>query len=123
MTGLPWVCAFIVRFAFSIGFAVLTRAGRAFPESSSGRALPSASSYIRGLPRRPDASRPGTVPATPGTSPSQSTSLRKFFSHIIWLWAIEVFRRDMRSRITQADAEFARVSHQLMIAALARTDG
>ena len=32
----------------------------------------------------------------------------EFFGHIIWMWSIEVVRRDMRNRITgEPDAEYA----------------
>ena len=47
----------------------------------------------------------GTVPA-PWDQPF-AEHFSEFFGHIIWLWVIEVFRRDMRNRIThEPDAEF-----------------
>ena len=47
----------------------------------------------------------GTVPA-PWNQPF-AEHFSEFFGHIIWLWVIEVFRRDMRNRIThEPDAEF-----------------
>ena len=47
----------------------------------------------------------GTVPA-PWNQPF-AEHFSEFFGHIIWLWVIEVFRRDLRNRIThEPDAEF-----------------
>ena len=46
----------------------------------------------------------GTVPA-PWDQPWQE-HFSEFFGHIIWLWSIEIVRRDLRNRITgQPDAE------------------
>ena len=47
----------------------------------------------------------GTVPA-PWDQPF-AEHFSEFFGHIIWLWVIEIFRRDLRNRIThEPDAEF-----------------
>jgi len=59
----------------------------------------------------------GTVP--PPWNQPFAEHFSEFFGHIIWLWTIEVFRRDMRNRIThEPDAEFplesrANWSHRL----------
>ena len=80
--GLPWI-SFIVHFAFSIGFAVLYCVGF----------------HVILMPLM------GTVPA-PWDQPF-AEHFSEFFGHIIWLWVIEIFRRDLRNRIThEPDAEF-----------------
>ena len=102
--GLPWV-SFIVHFAFSIGFAVLYCVlAERFPQIKlwQGAAFGIfvyVAFHVVLMPLM------GTVPA-PWNQPF-GEHLSEFFGHIIWLWAIEVFRRDMRNRIThEPDAEF-----------------
>ena len=102
--GLPWV-SFIVHFAFSIGFAVLYCVlAERFPQIKlwQGAAFGIfvyVAFHVVLMPLM------GTVPA-PWNQPF-AEHFSEFFGHIIWLWAIEVFRRDMRNRIThEPDAEF-----------------
>lgn len=53
-----------------------------------------------------------TVDRRPGACPPWDQPFgehfSEFFGHIIWMWSIEVVRRDMRNRITgEPDAEYA----------------
>ena len=102
--GLPWV-SFIVHFAFAIGFAVIYCVlAERFPQIKlwQGAAfgiVVYVAFHVVLMPLM------GTVPA-PWDQPF-AEHFSEFFGHIIWLWFIEVFRRDMRNRIThEPDAEF-----------------
>ena len=102
--GLPWI-SFIVHFSFSIAFAVLYCVlAERFPQIKlwQGAAFGIfvyVAFHVVLMPLI------GTVPA-PWNQPF-AEHFSEFFGHIIWLWAIEVFRRDMRNRIThEPDAEF-----------------
>ena len=78
--GLPWI-SFIVHFAFAFGIVVYV------------------GFHVILMPLM------GTVPA-PWDQPF-AEHFSEFFGHIIWLWVIEIFRRDLRNRIThEPDAEF-----------------
>ena len=118
--GLPWV-SFMVHFAFSIGFAVLYCVlAERFPQIKlwQGAAFGIfvyVAFHVVLMPLM------GTVPA-PWNQPF-AEHLSEFFGHIIWLWAIEVFRRDMRNRIThEPDAEVP-LESRTTGSPLARTDG
>ena len=96
---------FIVHFAFSIGFAVIYCVlAERFPQIKlwQGAAFGIfvyVAFHVVLMPLM------GTVPA-PWNQPF-AEHFSEFFGHIIWLWVIEVFRRDMRNRIThEPDAEF-----------------
>lgn len=102
--GLPWV-SFIVHFSFSIAFAVIYCVlAERFPQIKlwQGAAfgiVVYVAFHVVLMPLM------GTVPA-PWNQPF-AEHFSEFFGHIIWLWVIEVFRRDMRNRIThEPDAEF-----------------
>ena len=102
--GLPWV-SFIVHFAFSIGFAILYCVlAERFPQIKlwQGAAFGIfvyVAFHVVLMPLM------GTVP--PPWNQPFAEHFSEFFGHIIWLWTIEVFRRDMRNRIThEPDAEF-----------------
>ena len=101
--GLPWM-SFLVHFAFSIGFAVVYCVlAERFPQVKlwQGAAfgiLVYAGFHVVFMPAI------GIVPA-PWNQPF-AEHFSEFFGHIIWMWVIEVFRRDLRNRITRGpDAE------------------
>ena len=100
----PYV-SFIVHFAFSIAFAIIYCVlAERFPQIKlwQGAAFGIfvyVAFHVVLMPLM------GTVPA-PWNQPF-AEHFSEFFGHIIWLWVIEVFRRDMRNRIThEPDAEF-----------------
>ena len=102
--GLPWI-SFIVHFSFSIAFAIIYCVlAERFPQIKlwQGAAFGIfvyVAFHVVLMPLM------GTVPA-PWNQPF-AEHFSEFFGHIIWLWVIEVFRRDMRNRIThEPDAEF-----------------
>ena len=101
--GLPWV-SFIVHFSFSIAFALIyCLLAERFPQIKlwQGAAFGIfvyVAFHVVLMPLM------GTVPA-PWNQPF-AEHFSEFFGHIIWLWVIEVFRRDMRTPTTHApDAE------------------
>ena len=101
--GLPWM-SFLVHFAFSIGFAVVYCVlAERFPQVKlwQGAAfgiLVYVGFHVVFMPAI------GIVPA-PWNQPL-AEHFSEFFGHIIWMWVIEVFRRDLRNRITRGpDAE------------------
>lgn len=101
--GLPWM-SFLVHFAFSIGFAVVYCVlAERFPQVKlwQGAAfgiLVYVGFHVVFMPAI------GIVPA-PWNQPF-AEHFSEFFGHIIWMWVIEVFRRDLRNRITRGpDAE------------------
>ncbi|MDO4911903.1 MAG: YagU family protein [Corynebacterium sp.] len=103
---MPWV-SFIVHFGFSIVFALIyCLIAERFPiiKLWGGAAfgiLVYIAFHVVLMPLW------GTVPA-PWDQPL-AEHLSEFFGHIVWLWAIEVVRRDIRNRIThEPDAEYAR---------------
>ena len=102
--GLPWI-SFIVHFAFAIGFAVIYCVlAERFPQIKlwQGAAfgiVVYVGFHVILMPLM------GTVPA-PWDQPF-AEHFSELFGHIIWLWVIEIFRRDLRNRIThEPDAEF-----------------
>ena len=99
------IYSFAVHFAFSIGFAVIYCVlAERFPQIKlwQGAAfgiVVYVGFHVILMPLM------GTVPA-PWNQPF-AEHFSEFFGHIIWLWVIEVFRRDLRNRIThEPDAEF-----------------
>lgn len=101
---LPYV-SFIIHFSFSIVFALLyCVAAEYWPKiklwqgAVFGIAVYVAFHVIL-MPAM------GIVPA-PWNQPWQE-HFSEFFGHIVWLWCIEVVRRDIRNRITgEPDAEY-----------------
>ena len=123
--GLPWV-SFLVHFGFSIFFAVLYAVlAERFPQVKlwQGAAFGVAIwiiFHIIVMPLMGVVPAPwnqlgyefttippcGVVPA-PWNQPFEE-HFSELFGHAVWMWAIEIFRRDLRNRIThQPDAEFA----------------
>ena len=94
----PYV-SFIVHFAFSIAFAIIYCVlAERFPQIKlwQGAAfgiVVYVAFHVILMPLM------GTVPA-PWNQPF-AEHFSEFFGHIIWLWVIEVFRRDLRNRITR----------------------
>lgn len=103
--GLPWM-SFIIHFAFSIGCAIVyCILAELFPQVKMWQGAVFGIAVWIGfhvifMPLI------GIVPAS-WDQPWQE-HFSEIFGHIIWMWVIEVFRRDMRSRFTkQPDPEFA----------------
>lgn len=101
--GLPWV-SFLIHFGFSIAFAIIYCViAERFPQIKlwQGAAFGIAVWIAFHLIIMPAM---GTVPA-PWHQPFQE-HFSELFGHIGWMWVIEVFRRDLRNRIThQPDPE------------------
>ena len=103
--GLPWV-SFLVHFGFSIGCAIVYCViAERFPQIKMWQGAVFGVAVWIGfhvifMPII------GIVPA-PWDQPWQE-HFSEIFGHIIWLWVIEVFRRDLRNRISgQPDPEVA----------------
>jgi len=98
--------SFLVHFCFSIFFAVLYAVlAERFPQVKlwQGAAFGVAIWIIFHIIVKP---LMGVVPA-PWNQPFEE-HFSELFGHAVWMWAIEIFRRDLRNRIThQPDAEFA----------------
>lgn len=101
---LPWV-SFIVHFTFSIVFGVLYSViAEYWPKVKlwQGVALGIVLDIFFHIILMP---LMGIVPA-PWDQPFGEL-FSEFFGHMVWMWSIEVVRRDMRSRITgEPDAEY-----------------
>nr|WP_204398413.1 YagU family protein [Arcanobacterium pluranimalium] len=95
--GLPWV-SFLIHFGFAIFFAVLYCVlAERFPQIKlwQGVAFGVGIWVVFHVVLMP---LMGTVPA-PWNQPWQE-HFSEILGHAIWLWVIEIFRRDMRNRIT-----------------------
>lgn len=106
--GLPWV-SFIVHFAFAIGFAVIYCVlAERFPQIKlwQGAAfglLVWIGAHLVLMPLT------GIVPSPfPWVDGGQTWSehFSEALGHVVWMWSIEIVRRDLRNRIThEPDAE------------------
>ncbi len=106
--GLPWV-SFLIHFGFAIFFAVLyCLIAEVYPGVKlwQGVAFGVLIWFVFHAVLMP---LMGVVPA-PWNQPWQE-HLSEIPGHAIWMWVIEVFRRDLRNRITdQPDPEVAAVA-------------
>lgn len=101
--GLPWV-SFIVHFGFSIAFAIIYCViAERFPQIKLWQGvafglLVWVAFHLVIMPAM------GVVPA-PWEQPWQE-HLSESLGHAVWMWVIEIVRRDLRNRITHGpDAE------------------
>ena len=95
--GLP-IMSFIVHFSFALVFAVLyCVVAERFPKITlwQGAAFGIVIHVVFHVLLMPAL---GTVPA-PWDQPWQE-HVSEFFGHIIWMWSIEIVRRDLRNRFT-----------------------
>ena len=104
-TGLPWV-SFLIHFGFSIAFAIIYCViAERFPQIKLWQGvafglLVWVAFHVIFMPAI------GIVPA-PWDQPWQE-HFSEIPGHMIWMWVIEIIRRDLRNRIThEPDAEFA----------------
>lgn len=107
--GLPWM-SFIIHFSFSIVVAIVYCVlAERFPQVKLWQGavfgiLVWIGFHVILMPLM------GIVPA-PWDQPWQE-HFSEIFGHIVWMWVIEIFRRDLRNRFTkEPDAEFALETH------------